>query len=561
MKHDSWIFIRRMNTFLLGLAAIAGLLLTPFQTVIAGTDSYETQITALLGKDDTPVLAMVSGKTVYATPLIRQMYRHDGYHLIWKDTAITSFSAALEGLEADGLTPGDYRFAEIDPLLDASKRDRLTPDKRVEADILLTEAFLRAVYHLFFGKADPERIDADINFARTYADKDAMPVLLAYIRQGKIDAAFDWARPKSKYYQWLKVGLDRYRSYRTAGGWSSIPAGDALKPGLTDPRVATLRKRLAVTADLPADGAETNDTAVFDPQLEAAVKVFQKRHGLEADGIVGPDTLNAMNVPVSERIEQIRVNLERGRWILHEAYEEYLVADIAGFQLFWATGEEIIWMEQIQVGKAYTKTPVFKGEIRYLDFNPTWTIPPGILKRSVIPGLKRDPDYLSKKGYHLLTPKGQPVDPKTVDWKALKGFPYIVRQPAGPNNALGQVKFLFPNPHYVFLHDTNHRELFDRTKRTFSSGCIRVRNPMDLAERLLAGQENWTRKRIEAVVASGKTTRVILKRPMRILIAYNTARVPTAGSQVYFREDIYQRDAAVLAALEGPFRLHRRDEK
>ncbi|MGD9310949.1 MAG: L,D-transpeptidase family protein, partial [Desulfosarcina sp.] len=424
-----------------------------------------------------------------------------------------------------------------------------------------TEAFLRAVYHLFFGKADPERIDADINFARTYADKDAMPVLLAYIRQGKIDAAFDWARPKSKYYQWLKVGLDRYRSYRTAGGWSSIPAGDALKPGLTDPRVATLRKRLAVTADLPADGAETNDTAVFDPQLEAAVKVFQTRHGLDVDGIVGPDTLNAMNVPVSERIEKIRVNLERGRWILHEAYEEYLVADIAGFHIFWATGEESIWKEQIQVGQAYTKTPVFKGEIRYLDFNPTWTIPPGILKRSVIPGLKRDPDYLSKKGYRLLTPKGQPVDPKTVNWKALKGFPYIVRQPPGPNNALGQVKFLFPNPHYVFLHDTNHRELFDLTKRTFSSGCIRVRNPLDLAERLLAGQENWTRKRIEAVVASGKTTRVILKRPMRILIAYNTAHVPTAGAQVHFREDIYQRDTAVLAALEGPFRLHRRDEK
>ena len=178
MKHDIWISIRLINTFWFGLAAIAGLILTPFQPVNAGTDSFETQITALLGSADTPVLAMVSGKTVYATPLIRQMYRHDGYHLIWKDTAITSFSAALEGLEADGLTPGDYRFAEIDPLLDASKRDRLTPDKRVEADILLTEAFLRAVYHLFFGKADPERIDADINFARTYADEDAMPVLM-----------------------------------------------------------------------------------------------------------------------------------------------------------------------------------------------------------------------------------------------------------------------------------------------------------------------------------------------------------------------------------------------
>jgi murein L,D-transpeptidase YcbB/YkuD len=135
----------------------------------------------------------------------------------------------------------------------------------------------------------------------------------------------------------------------------------------------------------------------------------------------------------------------------------------------------------------------------------------------------------------------------------------MVRQPPGPDNALGQVKFMFPNPHFVFLHDTNHRELFDRSKRSFSSGCIRVRNPFELAERLLAGQGEWTREKIDTVVASGRTTRVNLNRPMRIIIAYNTARVPTEGSQVHFRPDIYKRDAKVLAALDGAFRLHTRD--
>jgi len=151
------------------------------------------------------------------------------------------------------------------------------------------------------------------------------------------------------------------------------------------------------------------------------------------------------------------------------------------------------------------------------------------------------------------------VDPKTVDWQALKGFPYIVRQPAGPNNALGQVKFIFPNPHFVFLHDTNHRDLFDRSTRTFSSGCIRVRNPFDLAERLLADKEGWDRQRIDAVIASGKTTRVNLNKPMRVFVVYNTARVPAEDGQVHFRVDVYDRDASVLKALNGPFRLHKRE--
>jgi murein L,D-transpeptidase YcbB/YkuD len=318
-----------------------------------------------------------------------------------------------------------------------------------------------------------------------------------------------------------------------------------------------LRARLAVTEDLRDDSSV--DPELFDPRLETAVKGFQQRHGLQADGVVGPATLAALNVPVAERIAQIRVNLERQRWIMHEAYDEFLVVDIAGFQVYWIKDNEIIWQEQVQVGKEYTQTPVFKDRIRYLDFNPTWTIPPGILKRSILPKLKKNPNYLEQQGYLLLTQDGKAVDPATVNWQTLKGFPYIVRQPPGPNNALGLVKFMFPNPHYVFLHDTNHRELFDQTRRSFSSGCVRVRNPFDLAERLLAGQADWDRARIEQVVASGKTTRVNLKRPLRILIAYNTAMA--TPDQVYFKPDIYQRDAPVLTALNEDFQVHRRDRQ
>ena len=376
------------------------------------------------------------------------------------------------------------------------------------------------------------------------------------IKAGDIGRLFDRMRPQNLRYVWLRSALKRYRAYAAAGGWAAVPVGATLKPGQNDTRVAELRKRLAVTGDLTAAPAPA-DPNVFDADVVAAVERFQTRHGLDVDGAVGPATLAALNVPVERRIDQIRVNLERQRWILHEAYDEFLVVNIAGFEVYWVKDDAVIWSEAVQVGKAYTQTPLFKDSIRYLEFNPTWTIPPGIIRRSVLPALKKDPGYLDRKGYHLLTQDGQRVDPKTVDWQATKGMPYIVRQPPGPDNALGRVKFMFPNPHFVFLHDTNHRELFDRSGRAFSAGCVRVRNPFDLAERLLVGQGDWDRAKIGRVVASGKNTRVNLDRPLRIIIAYFTARA--IDQTVYFEPDIYERDAAVLSALDGDFRLRKQD--
>jgi murein L,D-transpeptidase YcbB/YkuD len=521
-------------------------LLLPF----ASLANFSQEVEQRLAGDRT-----VAGQTLHAANLMQRMYRGNGQKPLWSDAAIDDLLTAIDGLGADGLTPADYRFPQLDPLLRARAEGGLSPAAAAELDLLLTEAFARAVYNLHFGKVDAERLDPNINFARAMGGDDPAPDLLQAIRRGEIAATFDEARPGNVRHQWLKDGLARYRQYQAQGGWAPVPKGATLKPGQRDPRVPPLRARLAVTGELAT--TEAADPELFDAELEAGVRAFQRRHGLEDDAAVGPATLAALNVPVEQRIEQIRVNLERQRWIMHEAYDEFLIVDIAGFQVYWVKDNQVIWQEQVQVGKEYTQTPVFKDKIRYLDFNPDWTIPPGILRRSVLPNLKKDPDYLGKKGYHLLTMQGDRVDPKSVDWNAIKGFPYMVRQPPGPDNALGQVKFMFPNPHYVFLHDTNHRELFDRTGRDFSSGCVRVRNPFDLAERLLAGQDGWDRARIDQVVASGKNTRVNLDRPLRILIAYST--VTASADQVYFKPDVYQRDAQVLAALDGEFRVRERD--
>ena len=208
---------------------------------------------------------------------------------------------------------------------------------------------------------------------------------------------------------------------------------------------------------------------LFDEKLADAVERFQKRHGLDTDRAVGKNTLAALNISVEAKIDQIRVALERQRWYLHEAIGEFMVVDIAGFKVYWVKEGKIIWQEDVQVGKKYTHTPIFKDRIRYIEFNPTWTIPPGIMRRTILPNLKKDPDYLNKKGYLLLKQDGTQVDPATVDWASITSMPYIVRQPPGKNNALGLVKFMFPNKHAVYLHDTNHKELFDLVQVVYGS--------------------------------------------------------------------------------------------
>ena len=494
---------------------------------------------------------------LYGAGLTLHMVELDGFNPLWNEKNTQALLAAIDGLDKDGLKPEEYRFPELDDLLKAQKTGDMPVSAQVDLDFLLSEAYLRAVYNLAFGKVDAVSLDPDINFTRPIRAEDPARELLKYIKKGKITDAFELSRPQNPRYGEMKKALAQYREIQAAGGWKSIDKGPTLKAGQTDPRVAQLRDRLYVTGDGPAPSSLKGDLQVFDDALVAAVKRFQERHGLEVDGAVGPSTLADLNVPVEARIDQIRVNLERQRWILHEVHGNFLVADIAGFKLYWVEDNKIIWEEKIQVGKYYTKTPLFKSDINRIVFNPDWTIPPGILRRSIIPNIKKDPGYLDQKGYLLLTQDGRRVDPKKVDWTSLKGFPYIVRQPPGPDNALGQVKFLFPNPHHVFLHDTNHRELFDRTSRTFSSGCIRLLNPFDLAEGLLDDQDGWNRERIDRTIASGITANVNLKNPMRIVIAYGTATV--RDGRVNFRPDIYKRDPALLEALDGPFKVRKQD--
>lgn len=497
----------------------------------------------------------LEGAVISSKNFLPEFYRQRDYQLAWAahmDNA-RMLAARILSSHEEGLIAADYHAAEIQKLLAKSSGKQFPQARQVDLDILLSEALARYAYHLRFGKVNPVKLDADWNMPRSFKGQDPVVELQSVIDSANFNAQLDARITQLPLYQQFRQALAKYEAIAAAGGWSSIAAGETLKPGMQDARVPLLRKRLQASGDLPA-GEAANALSEYDATLESAVKQFQSRHGLETDGVVGKGTLAAMNVPVDARIDQIRVNLDRARWVSQDIPETFVIVDIAGFNARLFRRGEVVWDEPAQVGKPYRKTPVFREDMTYLELNPTWTIPPTILAKDILPKMKQDPSYLQKKNMQVLTQDGKVVDPGTIAWSSVsaKGFPYIIRQTPGPHNALGRVKFMFPNSHFVYLHDTPSKQLFNRSSRAFSSGCIRVRNPFELAELLLQDQDGWDRAQIDTAIDSLKQQRVSLSGPVPVLLLYWTVNVDADGT-VYFKEDIYQRDAKVLAGLDGAF--------
>jgi murein L,D-transpeptidase YcbB/YkuD len=489
--------------------------------------------------------------TIASVVVLPALYEKYDYQQIWRNRdSIRQLLAAVDSIYLEGLNPADYHGRKIRSLLEEQETEP-GEGRQVELDLLLTDSLIRLGYHLQIGKVDPEALDSHWNMSRMLPGLDPVLALSEAIDAGNVTELIDSFRPQAPAYRNLMAALAQYRDIQAQGGWPRVPEGETLKPGMKDARIISLRNRLHVTGDMPAEAMEST---LFDSTVEEGVRHFQQRHGLDVDGVVGKGTLAALNVPVTDRIDQIRVNLERARWILHDLPDEFVVADIAGFYVKYFRGGEVVWEGRAQVGKPYRKTPVFRDRIRYLEFNPTWTVPPTILRKDVLPAIRRDPGYLSKKNMRVLDGKGNPVDMAAIDWSQYpeKSFPYLIRQEPGPGNALGRIKFMFPNKHLVYLHDTPSKSLFEQSGRAFSSGCIRVENPFDFAARLLEKTHGWDRSRIMREVDTAKTSRVNLAEPVTVMLLYWTVAVDAAGT-VTFKDDIYERDAAVLDGLDGGF--------
>lgn len=332
-----------------------------------------------------------------------------------------------------------------------------------------------------------------------------------------------------------------------------MPDQTVLKPGMSDPAIAILRQRLANEGVLNAgqilpEATDGEDPALmYDENLLTDVQDFQVRHGLEADGVIGGRTFASLNRTAKDRVDQLRVSLERGRWLMRDLEDEYVLVNIAGARTYLVKADGTVWTTRSVTGSQYRKTPVFRDEIKYMEFNPTWTVPNSIFRKDKLARIRQDPGYLTRNNYIVRTRDGSTVPAVSVNWSANNPAVTLVQQP-GPNNALGLVKFMFPNDHAVYLHDTNDKSLFGRNERNLSSGCVRLEQPFEFASLLMEGDPDWSYQKMQAILDGKKTTRVNLPAPIPVLLTYWTAWVE--DDAVQFREDPYGRDGPILLALD-----------
>lgn len=323
----------------------------------------------------------------------------------------------------------------------------------------------------------------------------------------------------------------------------------ALKPGQTDPAVPLLKQKLH---RLNYYTGNLSDAHEYDDELVDAVKKFQYAHQVDDDGIIGGATLKLLNKDYSEYVNDILVNLERIRWVDNTLTERFLIVNIAGYKLYLFEDNKLKWQTNVVVGRNYTKTPIFKGQMSYIVMNPTWTVPRSI-SGGIIKKMKENPNYLNEKDFVVVDSRRNPVDSESIDWAnaSRKNFPYWFVQQPSENNSLGQIKFMFPNKYSIYLHDTPAKSLFQQDQRAFSHGCVRVDDPFTLAEKILGTSDNWSRSDIDDTIAAKETKKVSLSKPLDVLLMYWTV---SGNDQegLHFYSDVYNRDAELLKKLTTP---------
>ena len=464
---------------------------------------------------------------------------------------------AIMASSSDGLRPDDYLFPALShPWNDSvsfSEAIRLSFLKRyIQMDVSLTSVMLNFATDLWQGRIASETLTHMGFTSQQTQNRDLPAELAAAVKEDRLTAFIEALRPRQKAYRRLRSTLKQYEQIRKSGGWPAITPGPSLRLGDQGPRVSALRSRLALsddlTVDLPVDGDR------FDHGLETAVMRFQYRHGLVSDGVVGRKTLAALTVPVEERILQLQLNMERWRWYPDSFGKRYLLVNVPDYKLNVVEGDWTVRRMRAIVGKSRRQTPALSGRMTYLEFNPYWNIPRKIARRDILPKVVNDPEYLTRQGIRVFDSwdhQAPELDPTGIMWDNLSAryFPYRLRQDPSDVNALGRIKFMFPNAQSVYIHDTPGKALFSRQTRHFSSGCVRVEAPLDLAQYLLDDQ-GWNRARLETAMMSGRRQTVVLGDPIPVHLVYFTAWVDTDGT-VNFREDIYDRDRKLLIALNN----------
>jgi murein L,D-transpeptidase YcbB/YkuD len=494
--------------------------------------ALERMLADMLGNPgSTSYRGSAAGWTVPADVSVATVYKNRGYRPIWVsgDGHFTPRGALLIGrladARADALDPAKYRTETIRKAMVQGDAVGLSA-----AELMLSEALVRYSGDLW------DRKGKDISLLGRAASVEDFSAFL-------MDMA-----PADPAYVQLRDALAKYNAIVMVGGWETIPAGGTLRSGASDSRVPALRRRLAFSGDLPE--AAGTESIYFDGELEKAVKRFQVRHGLAPDGVVGAKSLTVFNVPAEVRAEQLAENLRLQRKPESRFGDRAIVVNVAAYELVMYDGGKEVFRSRTIVGLPDWETPRLVSELKWLEINPTWSVPQSIAVEEIMPKLRRDgAEYLDKRGFRLFDAKWQELDSEEVDLASIKGdvLPFFLRQDPGPRNPLGNVKFNFPNSESIYLHDTPSRRLFQRTNRAISHGCVRVEDAAELAI-LLLKEEGWTRDKYKEVLNSGKTYRVKLNNSMPIHIVTRTAWVD-ANNSVQFRNDPYAKNKKLRVAL------------
>lgn len=461
---------------------------------------------------------------------------------------VAELTRALAEGRDQGLDPELYNVS----LLETKRREAaagflskkgLDPKEAGALDAWLTYLYLKYASDLADGLSDLAH--ADPNWQIKPEKFDPAALLEQALSTNAIEQSLRSLRPAAPQYQSLQKALAAHREQAAKGGWPKLPATLRLKPGQRSPHLLALATRLTLSRDyhgaVPAAGS-----AVYSAELQEAVKRFQRRHGLTTDGVLGAGVVAELNVPIERRIQQLELNLERWRWLPRNLGDRYILVNIPEYRLeVWERGQVPLAM-RVVVGREDTPTPIFADEMTYLVFSPFWNVPPDIAKNETLPGLLQDEGFLTRTNMEIVDASGSVVDPDSIDLS--DPTRYRFRQRPGADNSLGLVKFMFPNQHNVYLHDTPADSLFDRAGRSLSHGCVRVEDPTALAAYVLRDQPEWTREQIEAAMHAGEERTVKLRTSLPVYLGYWTARAAPDGL-VQFTRDVYGIDRQQRAML------------
>ncbi|WP_295623497.1 L,D-transpeptidase family protein [uncultured Nitrosomonas sp.] len=484
---------------------------------------------------------------------LQRFYAARNYQPLWisgtsESPQLKIALAFIASAETEGLNSQDYQLQQLTQLL---QRAEQSPATATELEIRTTHAVFKLAKDLSRGRFSATAADQDWHIPK--ANFDAVAFLQEAIHAGYLEQSLQELPPQTLNYQLLKQTLAHYQGLlRDSIEWVRVPSSPSIRPGDTYPSIPLVRQRMMQA--YAADGLSefnlipsASESQYYDSELVNAIKAFQEQHGLNTDGIIGKNTISALNIPLEWKIRQLRINMERLRWLPRNLGQRHLLINTAGFYLTAIENDEPVLNMRIIVGRDYRSTPSFNGALSYMVLNPYWNVPASIARKDLLPKQQQDPTYFSTAGFKVFPAQergAQSIDPDTIDWNAIKrGFPYFLRQDPGSHNSLGKIKFMFSNPFSIYLHDTPSKSLFNKDIRTFSSGCIRLEKPFELAAFAL-NQQSLPEK-FNANLASDKTITTHLPKPLPLYLVYITAWADERR-KVHFYPDIYDRDLRAL---------------